>query len=335
MKLLIISIPLIISLILGYKNFFAIKKTIVYSALAVFALALVYLTCSPELSTNLRSAAYLIENKYEGDIPVQIDEHSTAQLKKNGIIHYSNKKFTAKEKDFNPGDILYFSRSGDSSVKLSEVRTNSNILTFSFIPGIENYIRLFPLHVAFAWVGLLGFVLSLFFSFRFLFSNSINYASNSFIAAKLGFIFTLVATVLGMIWAKHSWGSYWNWDPRQISIIILLSIYVSYFILRSSIDNEHKKAKLSSVYAIFAGLSAPFFVFIMPRISNGLHPGASNDSASPIIGVSKTSMMNMDLLIVFSLSLCFFTLLFFLIYHKNVENYLMKLKNNNTSEITD
>lgn len=324
MKFLIISIPLILSLILGYKNFFAIKKTIVYSALAVFAIVLLYLTFSPELSTNLRSAAYLIEHKYQGDIPVQIDNNQATMLNTEREIKYNNIAFSADGKNYKARDILIISNTGDYSAKLSEVKTNNNILTFSFIPGIENYIRLFPLHVAFAWVGLLGFVLSLFYSFRFLFSNSIEYAASSFVAAKLGFIFTIVATVLGMIWAKHSWGSYWNWDPRQISIIILLSIYVSYFILRSSIENEHKKAKLSSVYAIFAGLSAPFFVFIMPRISNGLHPGASNDSASPIVG--SGSMMNLDLLIVFSLSLCFFTLLFFFIYHKNVENYLMKLK---------
>lgn len=324
MKFLIISIPLIISIVLGFKNFFAIRKSIVYGGLFVIASVMIFLTFAPNISIDMHSASFLIEGKYSGDIPVLINAKQANQFKQDGYLHYRNVHFAATGRDFQSGDILHFNRTGDLYAEMTQFSTNNCSINFSFIPGIEEYVRLFPYHVAFAWVGLMGFILSLISSMRSLFTNQVQCSSRAYVYAKFGFIFTILATGLGMIWAKHSWGSFWNWDPRELSIVLLLTIYVSYFVLRSSIDNEVKKAKLSSVYAIFAGLSAPFFIFIMPRLTDGLHPGSTNDSASPLIGISKQSMMNMDLLIVFTLCLCFFTLLFFAIYHKNVENYLIK-----------
>ena len=112
-----------------------------------------------------------------------------------------------------------------------------------------------------------------------------NYELKSIASAELGFLFCILATVTGAIWAKFNWGSFWNWDPRQTSIFILLMIYSAYFVLRSSISEKVKRARISSVYSILAGVTVPFFIFILPRITSGLHPGSKGDTegAGPIV----------------------------------------------------
>jgi heme exporter protein C len=138
----------------------------------------------------------------------------------------------------------------------------------------------------------------------------------------MGFIFCILATVTGSVWAKFTWGSYWNWDPRQTSIFILLLIYGAYFALRSSIDAPERKARLSSVYAIIAFVTVPFFVFIMPRIVESLHP-------DPIVNSSGKVNMDSKMLAIFLTSLFAFTLLFFWMYNLKVRMekiYYEKLK---------
>ena len=106
----------------------------------------------------------------------------------------------------------------------------------------------------------------------------------SYAAAQLGMIFCILATVTGAVWAKFAWGSFWSWDPRQTSIFALLLIYGAWFALRSSIESEEKRATLSSVYSMIAFVTVPFFIFIMPRIMTGLHPGSADDTnAGPVV----------------------------------------------------
>lgn len=121
-------------------------------------------------------------------------------------------------------------------------------------------------------------------------------------------MFCLMATVTGSIWAKFNWGSFWNWDPRETSIFILLLVYGAYFALRSALRSDEIRARLSAVYAILAGMVAPFFVFVMPRIVGGLHPDAKGDMA----GSTPIAQLHMppNMSIVFFTSLIGFSLLF-------------------------
>ncbi len=142
----------------------------------------------------------------------------------------------------------------------------------------------------------------------------------SLASLQLGIVFVILATITGSIWAKFNWGSFWNWDPRETSIFVLLLIYGSLFALRSAIENEEKRAKLSAVYSIFAFLSVPFFVFIMPRIMVGLHPGSANDTtAGPVVDFQ----MNGNMMAVFFLSLIAFTMLYFWLWNIRVRSILV------------
>jgi heme exporter protein C len=117
-----------------------------------------------------------------------------------------------------------------------------------------------------------------------------------------------LATISGSIFAKTSWGSFWNWDPRETSIFILLLIYGAYFALRSAVEMPDRKASLSAVYAILAFFTVPFLVFVIPRVYQSLHP---NDS---VINTRLQIQMSSSILIAFLASLVGFTWLFVWIF---------------------
>ena len=76
-----------------------------------------------------------------------------------------------------------------------------------------------------------------------------------------------------MFLAKYTWGTFWTNDPKLNGSAIGLLIYFGYFILRSSIDDESKRGKISSVYNVFAFCMLIPLIFILPRLTDSLHPG--------------------------------------------------------------
>ncbi len=321
MRFIIIAFSLLCAFLLAKKsNFFQTKvlsKVFVISLLVITFLFILL----PTSTTNLETASFYIKNKYSKPIPILIQNNKIKdELQKNKFYIENEVKFELNDNiKYNKENFFIAKFKDISYAEITEVSYKSLNFYFPFIAGLENSIKLFPIHVGSAWVAFLGFVLSLLNSIQYLRTKVIIYDRKSFLSSKYGFIFCIMATILGMIWAKHSWGAYWNWDPRQISIFLLLSIYLAYFVLRQSIIQQEKKARFSAVYSIFAGFSSPFLIFILPRISSGLHPGASNGNSSPLIS-SNQSMMNDNLFIVFAITLFTFTILFLYLYYSSLKN---------------
>lgn len=178
---------------------------------------------------------------------------------------------------------------------------------YPIIPGLEDKFRNIFFHVPTAWVSTIAFLVSTYYSFKYLTSKNDLYDIKAESSASIGLLFSLLATVTGALWAKFNWGSFWNWDPRQVSIVFLLIIYFAYFLLRSSIKNEVSKNNISAVYNIIAGISSIFFTFILPRMLTGLHPGAKGGKdLGPILGGSISG----NVMITFFVSLLGFTLFY-------------------------
>ena len=146
-------------------------------------------------------------------------------------------------------------------------------------PGETSRILFF--HVPQAWVATLSFLLSMIASCIYLARRNLKADNLALSAAELGLLFCLLATASGSIFAKAAWGSFWNWDPRETSIVILLMIYGAYFALRSAVGDPDKRRVFAAVYSILAFATVPFLVFVVPRITASLHPEDTMNPAKP------------------------------------------------------
>src|SRR4051812_25721689 len=132
--------------------------------------------------------------------------------------------------------------------------------------------RILFFHVPMAWASFVGFIAAAVWSLRYLRSRDLRHDTAAEVAIQLGVLFGVLATTTGAIWARIMWGAYWNWDPRQTSILISLLFYGAYLALRGAIDDPEKRARLSAAYALLGMVVTPFLFWIVPRITFSLHP---------------------------------------------------------------
>lgn len=132
--------------------------------------------------------------------------------------------------------------------------------------------RILFFHVPMAWTSLLAFYVAGIASLIYLFSRRPWLDRAAAGAVELGLVFGVLATVTGALWARIMWNAYWNWDPRQTSIIIALVFYGAYLALRDAVEDGEKRARLAAAYAVLGLVVTPFLFFIVPRITFSLHP---------------------------------------------------------------
>lgn len=192
-----------------------------------------------------------------------------------------------------------------------------------FIDGLGEKVKIIFFHVPLAWLSVICFLGATISSIKYLKTKNIIYDFKSLSFLQTGFLFTILTTITGAIWARFSWGSFWNWDPRQTSILFLLFIYGALFTLRSAVEDKEKCARLSSVYCIITFLMVPFFIFVLPRLVASLHPGSANDiSIGPIISFDIQNIMQ----VIYFLSLFSFSLILYWLWKLNYESILIKNK---------
>ena len=102
-------------------------------------------------------------------------------------------------------------------------------------------------------------------------------------AARMALIFGGLGIVTGMVWARFTWyegtGVWWNFDPKQSMAAVLLLIYGGYFVLRDAIDTPSARGRIAAVYNLFAVVTMPFLLYILPRQMPSLHPGGEGTPA--------------------------------------------------------
>jgi heme exporter protein C len=135
-------------------------------------------------------------------------------------------------------------------------------------------------HVPIWFAMLFLMTVSLFYSLKTLSTNSLVNDNKAYDAAVTGFFFSLPGIATGSLWAKYTWGTWWTFqDPKLNGVAISILIYLAYFILRSSIEDEQKKARISAVYNVFAFVMMNVFIMILPRLTDSLHPGNGGNPA--------------------------------------------------------
>ena len=128
------------------------------------------------------------------------------------------------------------------------------------------------------WFGMfLLFLLSIAYSIRYLVRHNPADDRIAVECANVGLLFGILGILSGMIWANFTWGSPWHGDPKQNGSAITLLVYLAYFVLRASLDNEEQRARLSAVYNIFAFAAMIPLIFIIPRMTSSVHPGSGGN----------------------------------------------------------
>ena len=136
-------------------------------------------------------------------------------------------------------------------------------------------------------------------------------------SAAIGLVFAILTTITGSLWAKMAWGSYWNWDPRETSIVILLLIYIPYLSLYSSLSESSARGRICSVYLIIAMAVMPFFVFVVPRVYQSLHPDTIINSEGTL---QMEASMRLTLLVSSIAFICLYA------YILNLKNRISHIK---------
>ncbi|MFY0687817.1 MAG: cytochrome c biogenesis protein CcsA [Cyclobacteriaceae bacterium] len=141
------------------------------------------------------------------------------------------------------------------------------------LPILNETIRNLHFHVP-MWFGMIIiFTMSVVYSIKFLKSRNLEFDLIAKELVNVGVFFGILGLLTGMIWANFTWGEPWSNDPKQNGSAIALLIYFALIILRGSINDDMQKARLTSVYNIFAFAVLIPLLFILPRMTDSLHPG--------------------------------------------------------------
>lgn len=173
--------------------------------------------------------------------------------------------------------------------------------------------RVFYFHVGTGWVALLGFVIASIAGIAYLISKNMLWDRFGLAAVEVSAMFFLITIVLGSIWARPAWNTWWTWDVRLTSAAITELIFIAYFMLRAGIEDPEKRARFGAIYTLLGGLSAPI-TFMVIRLFRSIHPVVvGNPSAEAQGGFDMTVDMRNTLFI----ALIAFTILFIdFIWHR-------------------
>lgn len=131
--------------------------------------------------------------------------------------------------------------------------------------------KIFYFHVASAWIAFFGFFVTFVCSISLFVTNRYIFDDIASASAEIGVIFCTIVLITGPIWAKPIWGTWWTWDPRLTTTLILWFIYIGYIMLRNFVDEEDKRAKFSAALGIIGFIDVPI-VFLSIRWWRTIHP---------------------------------------------------------------
>jgi len=176
-----------------------------------------------------------------------------------------------------------------------------------------NVQRVFYFHVGTAWVGLIGFVVAAVSGVVYLITKDMKWDRFEVAAVEVSTMFFFITIVLGSIWARPAWNTWWTWDPRLTTAAVTELIYIAYFMLRAGMEDPEKRARFGAVYALLGGLSAPI-TFMVIRLFRTIHPVVvGNASAAAQGGFDMTGNMLTSMFV----SLGAFTIIFIsLMWHR-------------------
>ena len=180
-------------------------------------------------------------------------------------------------------------------------------------------VRIMYVHVPSAWISLGIFSIIAFLSLgSFIFKNK-NFSLISKSLAPSGFVFNIIALVTGSIWGKPTWGTWWAWDARITSMLILVLFYFMYLLSWRIFENKNQAIKISSIIAIVGAINVPIIKFSVDWWST-LHQPSS-------INILSETTIHPSMLVPLAFMTAAFALFSLLIFLMKYNTELIKIKN--------
>jgi len=180
-------------------------------------------------------------------------------------------------------------------------------------------VRIMYVHVPAAWISLGVFSLISVLSFGIIIFKNKNFSLITKSLAPSGFVFNIIALVTGSIWGKPTWGTWWAWDARITSMLLLAIFYLMFILSWRIAGTEDKAVKLSSYIAIFGVINVPIIKFSVDWWST-LHQPAS-------INLLKETSIHSSMLLPLGIMTAAFALFSLLIFLMKYNTELIKIKN--------
>ncbi len=180
-----------------------------------------------------------------------------------------------------------FATSSDSSVINSEPWLKSEMVGFHKAEGIKfpyrnilnETIRNTFFHVALWFAMFILLIIGLYYAIQYLRTGIFEYDIKSAAFNRIAIMYGVLGLITGSIWAKFTWNTFWTTDVKLNMTAVAMLIYLAYLVLRGSSTDYDRRAKISASYSIFAFLALIPLVFVIPRLTDSLHPGNGGNPA--------------------------------------------------------
>ena len=162
--------------------------------------------------------------------------------------------------------------------------------------------KIFYYHAPIAETALVAFGISFVAAILYLRSQDLKWDRLGFVCVRLGLLFSVLVMITGMIWGKASWDTWWAWEPRLTTFLLVCFLYIAYWVLRSVVEEEQRRATYAAVFAIIAFIDVPITFFATRFLPEGLHPVVIGPGGGGMAGSMFASffisMIGMTLLLV-------------------------------------
>ncbi|WP_148907050.1 cytochrome c biogenesis protein [Sphingobacterium allocomposti] len=146
------------------------------------------------------------------------------------------------------------------------------------LPILHETIRNVYFHVPMWFTMLTLYLISVVYSIKYLGSGKEEHDLLAVEAVNTGIVFCIMGLLTGMLWANITWGDPWPNDPKLNGSAIATLMYLAYLVLRNALEEEQKRAKISAIYNIFAFPVMVVLLYILPKLTDSLHPGSGGNS---------------------------------------------------------
>jgi heme exporter protein C len=127
-------------------------------------------------------------------------------------------------------------------------------------------------HAPIAAAALVAYGVAFVAAIAYLRTQDLKWDRLGFVSVRIGLVFSVLVMITGMIWGKAAWGTWWAWEPRLTTFLLACFLYAAYWVLRSVVDEEQRRATYAAVFAVIAFIDVPITFFATRFLPEGLHP---------------------------------------------------------------